>query len=154
MAGEPTTAAATEPASRWRPWATIAVSTLAGPLIGVVALLIPFAIAEAAQNGLVAGVSMLAVAAFPFVWVIAFMIGVIPAAIGGMVLVALDRYAPRSVPRILAAALVGGAVTALFWLIFSGGRSQDGSIGWLAAIGAVSGGVCAQLTRRWRYRRN
>lgn len=145
------TAAASGKAPRWRPWATLGVTVLLGPQLGMVAFLIPLAVTTGLKDGLEDGLWMLAAVLNPVVWLFPYLIGGIPAAIGGAAFVLLDWYVPPRFPRVAMAIAIGGVATTLFWLAVrtSGGAMSD-LLG-LGAAGAFAAGVTAHLTRRWRY---
>lgn len=128
------------------------VCTVAGPLIGMAGLFLFFGVVKVVQEGVVAGLSTFAAIIFPLAWIVAFLVGGIPAFVSGVIYIALDRYAPPVMPRVAAAVALGAAATAMYWMIMRDGREAGGDIASLAALGAVSAGVCSVLTRRWRYR--
>lgn len=149
MTEAPAASVATSPI--WRPWATIAVCLIAGPPIGLVASVIPFAVMAAAERGWLEGVQLLPVALFPLAWVFAYMFGAVPALLSAALYVWLDRVAPVWLSRPLAAFAVGALVAAVLSLFVFGIR-PSGAMALTAVVGGVSGGVCAHLTRHWRYR--
>jgi hypothetical protein len=135
----------------WRPWRTILVCVSVGPLVGLVALSVSLAIISSFDAGWTTGANFLVFIIHPFAWLVALVMGSVPAAIGAAIYVAIDRFAPRPIPRIPVAAAVGGAMAVLIPMV---NAAQRGAMYFgitFAVIGAASGMVCAALTRRWRY---
>jgi hypothetical protein len=134
-----------------------------GPAIGG-ALFVPIAVAletptAAHAVGPIGGIAALIGHAFAFV--VAYVVGLGPAAATGFVYALWDAAAPAGAPRSLAAAVIGGAMAyGLYLWLASLGASFEATIGvemkppvgeWLGATlrhafvacGAVSGLVCA-----------
>ena len=134
--------------ARWRPLATIAVCTFGGPLIGMVLLLVAVTASSALRNGNGDGLWMPMLALHPYAWLLAYFMGGIPALLGAITYVALDRFAPPAMPRVLSAMALGAAATALFLLTFAG---NSRTVAVMTMISAAAAGIAAYLTRPWRY---
>ena len=146
--------AAPNDAVRWRPWLTLIVFAVAGPLLGMLAVVAGFAITMGMQIGINTGFMMLLGGLNPIAWIIAYAIGGVPAAGCGAAFVLLDQQVPPRVPRIALAAAIGGILTAAYWwLAVRDSSSPTAEVAAFASAGALAAGSCAAITRRWRHRR-
>lgn len=133
----------------WKPVATVLVSGVAGPLIGLVLLLTGLGVMGGVEKANSNGLLLPFLALNPLMWLLAYFLVGIPAVLAGIAYTVLDRYLPPSVPRVVLAMTTGLVVMVGYWLYVAGG---SGSMWLLAGVGAATGSVIAWLTRRWRYR--
>jgi hypothetical protein len=102
-----------------------------GPAIGG-ALFAPIVVALAAPHGAAAGTvgGIAAVFAHGLALVVAYVVGIGPAAAAGFVYGLWDAAAPAGAPRALAAAIIGGAITYCVYLWFASlGAAFETSVG-------------------------